>query len=135
MVVKSLILGPKNLKTFIKLTVALAVINILGEIFRSWGDGRNIVWILDDVLAGLFLIVASLMFTKDTLARRSSFAAAWGVSLGMIYMSFFSSLLSASEFNSGNLDWRFLLAVKGFIFLLCLFGVFAAIRLPYKKWL
>ena len=123
------------MKTFIKFTIALATINILGEIFRSWGDGRNIVWILDDVLAGLFLIVASLMFTKDTLSRRASFAAAWGVSLGMIYMSFFSSLLSASEFNSGNLDWRFLLAVKGFIFLLCLFGVFAAIRLPFKKWL
>lgn len=122
------------MRTFIKITIILATINIFGEIYRSWGDGRNIVWILDDVLAGLFLIVAAIMFTKDTLSRRSLFAAAWGVSLGMIYMSFFSSLLSGSEFNSGNLDWQFLLAVKALIFLLCIFGVFAAVRLPFKKW-
>ena len=122
------------MKTFIKITIFLATINIFGEIYRSWGDGRNIVWILDDVLAGLLLIVAAIMFTKDTLTRRALFAAAWGVSLGMIYMSFFSSLLSGSEFNSGNLDWQFLLVVKAFIFLLCIFGVFAAVRLPFKKW-
>lgn len=122
------------MKTFIKITIILALINIAGEIFRSWGDGRNIVWILDDVLAGLFLIVTALMFNKDTHSRRAAFAAAWGVSLGMIYMSFFSSLLSASEFNSGNLDWRFLLGVKAFIFLLCIFGVIASIRFPHKKW-
>ena len=122
------------MKTFIKITIFLATINIFGEIYRSWGDGRNIVWILDDVLAGLLLIVAAIMFTKDTLTRRALFAAAWGVSLGMIYMSFFSSLLNGSEFNSGNLDWQFLLVVKAFIFLLCIFGVFAAVRLPFKKW-
>ena len=122
------------MRTFIKITIILATINIFGEIYRSWGDGRNIVWILDDVLAGLLLIFAAIMFTKDTLSRRALFAAAWGVSLGMIYMSFFSSLLNGSEFNSGNLDWQFLLVVKAFIFLLCIFGVFAAVRLPFKKW-
>lgn len=122
------------MRTFIKITIFLATTNIFGELYRSWGDGRNIVWILDDVLAGLLLIIAAITFTKDTLSRRALFAAAWGVSLGMIYMSFFSSLLNGSEFNSGNLDWQFLLTVKAFIFLLCIFGVFAAVRLPFKKW-
>jgi len=121
------------MKAFRYITIFLALINVIGELFRSWGDGRNIVWVLDDVLASGFLITAALLFTRDTKARRAGFAAAWGVSLGMIYMSFFSSLLGGASFNAGNLDWQFLLAVKAFIFLLCIFGVYAAIFWPYEK--
>ncbi len=77
------------MKIFIKISIALAILNIVGELYRSWGDGRNIVWVLDDVLSGLFLIFAALMFTSDTPKRRALFASAWGVGLGMVYMSFF----------------------------------------------
>ena len=121
------------MKIFLRISIALALVNIVGEIYRSWGDGRNIVWVLDDVLAGLYLIFAALMFTKDTPARRALFASAWGVGLGMIYMSFFASLLSGDEFNSGNLNWQFLLFVKAVIFIGCILGVAAAILLPFKK--
>ena len=121
------------MKTFRYITIFLAIVNILGEIYRSWGDGRNIVWVLDDVFASGFLIISALWFSQDTKARRAAFAAAWGVSLGMIYVSFFSSLLDGANFNSGNLDWQFLLGVKAFIFLLCIFGVYAAIYWPYAK--
>lgn len=125
--------GVVRVRTFRYITIFLASVNIIGELYRSWGDGRNIVWVLDDVLAGIFLIVAAMLFTRDTKARRAGFAAAWGVGLGMIYGSFFSSLFDGADFNSGNLDWQFLLAVKAFIFLLCIFGVYAAIFWPYEK--
>lgn len=121
------------MKIFIRVTIFLASFNILGEIYRSWGDGRNIIWVLDDVFAGVFLIAAAVAFTHDTPSRRAFFASAWGASLGMIYGSFFSSLLGGAEFNSGNLDWQFLIGVKAFIFILCIIGVVVAIRLPFKK--
>ncbi len=121
------------MKFFRIMTIVLASINILGEIYRSWGDGRHIIWKLDDVFSGVLLITAAILFTKDTPARRAFFAAAWGVGLGMIYSSFFASFLEGSNFNSGNLNWQFLLGVKAFIFGLCIVAVIAAIRLPYKK--
>ncbi len=120
------------MQAFRLITIILASTNILGEFYRSWGDGRHIIWILDDVFSGLFLIFAAATFTSDTPARRALFAAAWGVGLGMIYPSFFASLFEGSGFNSGNLNWQFLLAVKAFIFLLCIVGVIASIRLPYN---
>jgi len=121
------------MKAFRYFTIIISVINIIGELYRSWGDGRNIIWVMDDVLAGLFLIITALWFSQDTKPRRGAFAAAWGVGLGMIYVSFFASLLDGDQFNSGNLNWQFLLLVKAFIFLLCILGVYAAIFLPYKK--
>ena len=119
------------MKTFRYITIALALLIMVGEVYRSWGDGRNIVWVLDDFFVGSLLIAASLSFTKDTPARRAFFAGAWGAGLGMIYPSFFSSLLDGAAFNSGNLNWQFLLGFKGLAFLINIAAFILAIRLPY----
>jgi len=125
------------MKKFRFFTILVSVINIIGELYRSnigfGGDGRHIVWVLDDVISGVILIIAALAFTQDTPARRAFFAGAWGIGLGMIYPSFFASLHGGANFNSGNLDWQFLLGVKGFIFALCCSAVILAIRLPYGE--
>lgn len=121
------------MKTFIRISIVLALLIMFGEIYRSWGDGRNIIWVLDDVLAGLYMIIAALMFRRDTPTLRALFASSWGVAVGMLYMSFFSSLLAPEALNAGNLNKNFLITVKGICFALSFVGLTAAILLPYKK--
>ncbi len=119
------------MKTFRYLTILLALIIMIGELYRSYGDGRHIVWVLDDFFVGSLLIAAAINFTSDSLPKRAFFAGAWGVGLGMIYPSFFASLLDGAAFNSGNLNWKFLLGVKGFGFVMTIIAFILAIRMPY----
>lgn len=121
------------MKLFIRISIGLALLIMAGEIYRSWGDGRNIIWVLDDVLAGLYMIIAALMFRRDTAALRALFASSWGISVGMLYMSFFSSLLAPEALNAGNLNKDFLITVKGICFALSFVGLAAAILLPFTK--
>jgi len=113
--------------------IVLAVIVMVGEVVRSWGDGRNIIWVLDDILAGLYMLAATLYFTSDTPARRAFFASAFGIAVGMLYMSFFSSFLDPAATNSGNFNLDFLVAVKGILFAASILGLVASILLPYSK--
>ncbi len=120
------------MKTFRYITIALAILLMIGEVYRSWGDGRNIVWVLDDFFVGLLLVSSAILFSKNTPARRAFFAGAWGAGLGMIYPSFFASLLDGAAFNSGNLDWRLLLGLKGFAFLVIIGAFILAIFMPHE---
>lgn len=115
------------------LAVMLAIAVMLGEIYRSWGDGRNIVWILDDILGGFYMMAAAIFYTQDNASGRAFFASAWGIAVGMLYMSFFSSLLIGAEFNSGNVNWKLLTIVKGLLFTGAIFCLYLSIRLPYRK--
>ena len=76
------------MKIFIRISIGLALLIMCGEIYRSWGDGRNIIWVLDDVLAGLYMMVAAAMFRRDTPALRALFASSWGVAVGMFIYEF-----------------------------------------------
>jgi len=112
-------------------TIALGLINMLGEFYRSVGDGRHIMFVLDDTFLGLALIISALWFTKDTPPRRAFFAASWGAAVGGIYGSFFSKLLAEDPINSGNLNPTFLTGILGFLFVISIICVILAIRLPY----
>jgi len=104
---------------------------MLGEFYRSVGDGRHIMFVLDDTFLGLALIISALWFTKDTPPRRAFFAASWGAAVGGIYGSFFSKLLAEDPINSGNLDPTFLTIFLGGFFAISIICVILAIRLPY----
>ena len=112
-------------------TIALGLLNMLGEFYRSVGDGRHIMFVLDDTFLGLALIISALLFTKDTPPRRAFFAASWGAAVGGIYGSFFSKLLAEEPINSGNLNPNFLTGVLGVLFVISILAVILAIRLPY----
>lgn len=60
------------------IAIILAVAVMLGEIYRSWGDGRNIIWILDDILGGFYMMFAAIFYARDT-AERRAFSPAHGV--------------------------------------------------------
>lgn len=112
--------------------MALAVLIMVGEVYRSIGDGRHIMFVLDDVFLGLAMFFSALWFTKDTLPKRAFFAASWGAAAGGVYGSFFSKFLAEDAINSGNLNPTFLTAFLGVFFLISILGVILAIRLPYK---
>ena len=109
----------------------LGPVNMLGEFYRSVGDGRHIIFVLDDMFLGLALFFSALWFTKDTAPKRAFFAASWGAAVGGIYGSFFSKLLAEEPINSGNLNPNFLTGVLGVLFVISILAVILAIRLPY----
>lgn len=115
------------------IAIVMAMFVMIGELYRSWGDGRHIIWVLDDIFAGLFMLYAAAAFTDDTPVRRAVFAGAWGVAVGMLYMSFFSSFLSPDTTNSGNLDLKLLIAAKGVLFAGSIACLILSIKLPYHR--
>jgi len=119
------------MKAFRYFTMALGLINMLGEFYRSVGDGRHILFVLDDTFLGLALILSALWFTEDTPPKRAFFAASWGAAVGGIYGSFFSKLLSETPINSGNLNPDFLRGILGVLFAVSILSLILAIRLPY----
>ena len=119
------------MKAFRYFSMVLAVIIMVGEVYRSLGDGRHVIFVLDDIFLGLAMLISALYFTKDTHARRAFFAASWGAAAGGVYGSFFSKLLSEGPINSGNLNATFLTAFLGVFFAISILGVILAIRLPY----
>ena len=119
------------MKIFRHFTIFLGLLIAAGEFYRSVGDGRHIMFVLDDVFLGAALVISALLFTRDTRPKRAFFAAAWGAAVGGVYGSFFSKLLSEEPINSGNLDPAFLTSFLGVFFVISLLGVFLAIRLPY----
>ena len=119
------------MKAFRYFTMALGLVNMLGEFYRSVGDGRHIMFVLDDMFLGLALFFSALWFTKDTAPKRAFFAASWGAAVGGIYGSFFSKLLAEEPINSGNLNPNFLTGVLGVLFVISILAVILAIRLPY----
>jgi hypothetical protein len=100
---------------------ALGVIHgstlVVGEVVRSWGQGRPPPFVLDDFLIGGGVILAALWFRPDDLRRRAAFAAAWGANAGGLYGSFFTKLLAedGAQFHS-NIPGGVLTALIGLAF-------------------
>lgn len=120
------------MKAFRYFTIFLAIVLMAGEIYRSVGDGRHIMFVIDDVFLGMAMLISAALFTEDTPGKRAFFAASWGAAVGGVYGSFFSKLLADGPINSGNLDASFLTTILGVIFAITIIGTFLAIRLPYK---
>jgi hypothetical protein len=92
---------------------------VVGEMLRSWGQGRPLAFVLDDVWIGGGVIAASLWFRAGDLHRRAALAAAWGANVGGLYPSFFGKLLAppGADFHT-NYSADLLTALIG----LALFG-------------
>jgi hypothetical protein len=103
---------------------------MFGELWRSWGAGRHPLFILDDQLAGGFMLAAAWGMRRDTRRNRAAFSAAWGVATGMLYGSFFSKLIDPSMAQAGNWNVGVLTALLGAAFAIALTGLWFSITLP-----
>ncbi len=76
---------------------------LLGELWRGWGAGLPIFDWLANPLAGVLLIAASVMLSKDRTRRRAAFVATWGLIAGLNYKSLVILMTAPEGVNAGNL--------------------------------
>lgn len=110
--------------------VLLALSLMIGEVWRSWGAGREFVFVIDDQIMGVMLIASAYLMKQDTVRRRAFFAAAWAFNVGMLYGSFFNKIVTPENTNAGNWDFGILTALIGVAFASAIIGMIAAILVP-----
>jgi hypothetical protein len=99
-----------------------------GEAVRSWGQGRNLLLVVDDFLLGTALVVAGVLMARPTFARHCGLCAAFAASVGGLYPSFFGKLVDLSAPASSNIEVRLLTALIGAAFVIALAGLVATLR-------
>lgn len=100
---------------------------IIGEMIRSWGQGRNFLFVFDDFLIGIPLVVTAILMAKPSVARHCAFSAAYAAAVGMLYSSFFGKLVSPDKPMSSNIEGGFLTFLIGLAFVAALAGLCASI--------
>ena len=116
-------------------TIAIVLGSFLmcGEMIRSWGQGRNLLFVVDDFLIGIPLVITGLLMSKRTLARHCAFSAAFAATAGMLYPSFFGKLVEPSAPVSSNINAGLLTTLIGIAFFLSLLGAFCSIYLASRS--
>lgn len=101
---------------------------MIGEAIRSWGQDRHWLFVIDDFVIGIPLVVTGLLVATPTVSRRAAFSAAWAAVAGMTYGSFFGKLLDWSDAaDSTNIDIGLLTALIGAVFISSLVGLVGSI--------
>lgn len=118
------------MKTLRIIAIIAALALMIGELWRSWGIDRPIMFVLDDQLAGGFMIAAAWAVRHDSVRNRAAFSAAWGVAVGMIYGSFFGKVFDPQSAVPGNFDLGILTALLGVAFVGALVGLWFSMTLP-----
>jgi len=107
---------------------------MIGELIRSWGQGRPLVFVLDDFCIGIPLVVTALLMAKDTKPRRAAFAGAWGATAGMLYPSFFGKLIEQDAVAAAtNIPFHTLTVILGVLFALSIGGLIASVTLKTRE--
>lgn len=101
---------------------------MIGETVRSWGQGRNLLFVLDDFVIGVPLLVTAILMANPTPARWCAFSASFAATAGMLYGSFFGKLVDLSKSASSNIEIHLLTALIGLAFVSSLVGLFASLR-------
>ncbi|MDJ0641290.1 MAG: hypothetical protein QNJ15_00600 [Erythrobacter sp.] len=109
------------------LGAGLALSLMIGELIRSWGAGRPIMFVLDDFFMGGLLLVGAILMARPSRLRWGIFVAGWGTCAGMLYGSFFGKVFAPTSANSGNFDLGVLTGLIGVAFAVSLVGLWAAI--------
>jgi hypothetical protein len=113
------------------IAVAGALALMIGEAYRSWGAGRPVAFWMDDMLAGVLLIGAAVALRRETMARRALFSGAWGVSVGMLYGSFFGKVFAPQDTTPGNFGIGVLTVLVGVAFAIAIIGFIWSLMAPY----
>lgn len=109
------------------LGAGLALSLMIGEVIRSWGVGRPIMFVLDDFFVGGLLLAGAVLMARPTRTRWAVFVAGWGACAGMLYGSFFGKVFDPASANSGNFELGVLTALIGVAFVVSLVGLASSI--------
>lgn len=108
--------------------ILLGLSLMVGETIRSWGQGRNPLFVLDDFFVGLPLVVTAILMARPSIPRLCAFSSSFAASAGMLYGSFFEKLVDLSKPASSNIEIRLLTALIGLAFTSSILGIFGSIR-------
>ncbi len=109
------------------LGAGLALSLMIGEVIRSWGAGRPIMFVLDDFFMGGLLLIGAILMASPSRIRWGVFVAGWASCAGMMYGSFFGKVFDPASANSGNLDLGLLTALIGVAFAVSLVGLWGSL--------
>ena len=114
------------------LASALAIGLIFGELLRSWGAGRPLAFVVDDVIIGACLLVGAYLVKSVSIRTYSFFVGSWALAAGMSYGSFFNKLLTPVNEQAGNWDMGWLTILVGLAFATSVIGFICAIVIAPK---
>ena len=119
-----------------RLALVFGVLLPIVETIRRWpqlGDLR--VWPawLDDFLLGACLLYGAWRTAKDIETGRLWLAAAWGVTCGMAYSSFFGQLVRLDQPDPAPIPAAWVVGIKGVGFLLAILALAGSLRHPPEK--
>ncbi len=98
--------------------------------WAEWGQLSKLPSILDDFLAGGFLILGAVMSRRDPASGRTYLAAAWGVATGMMYYSFLGQLVLLGQPDPSGVPPAAVVALKGVLLTGCVLCLAGALRVP-----
>jgi len=103
------------------------------ETSRRWqqlGDFTQWPAWLDDFILGAALLTGAILTARGRHENARYLAAAWGITCGMAYGSFFSTLLHLDVPDPGPLAPLWVAMIKGLGFALAIVGLIGALRAP-----
>ena len=104
---------------------------MIGEIVRSFGKDRNLLFIMDDFIFGGILLFGGVLTLKRKKLGLPILIAGWASCFGMTYGSFFSKIIEPKNLNS-NINNDFLIFLIGLAFVSSIIGLIWSINLNKK---
>jgi hypothetical protein len=96
--------------------------------YQQLGDFRIWPAWLDDFVLGTALLYGAWRVAKNVETGRPWLAAAWGITCGMAYTSFFGQLMRIDEPDPGPLPTAWVVSIKGVGFLLAIVALAGSLR-------
>jgi len=66
--------------------ILLGLSLMVGETIRSWGQGRNPLFVLDDFFVGLPLVVTAILMARPSIPRLCAFSSSLDISENCQYI-------------------------------------------------
>lgn len=105
------------------LAVGLGAAMMIGETIRSWGQGRHPVYVLDDFIIGVPLVITAVLAGKPGSRSHAALVASFAACASMLYGSFVSKLINPTRSFDSNIPTGPLTALVGLGFAVALLGL------------
>jgi hypothetical protein len=119
-----------------RLALVIGILVPIVETIRRWhqlGDIRIWPSWLDDFVIGACLLYGFWRTAKDVETGRPWLAAAWGVTCGMAYTSFFGQLVRLNQPDPSGVPAAWVVGIKGVGFLLAILALAGSLRHADQK--
>lgn len=117
--------------TFSKnLAIVIGIVTPLLETIRRWSTWTEFPpAMFDDYFLGGFLLYGAWRVSGDAVGGQRFLAAAWGVAMGMVFLSFFGQIqaMQAGAVDPAPISSEWVAVIKGIGFLLVLSGLISSL--------